>query len=136
MTILPFGNRLLVKRKIIGEKAGSIILPQQVQERFTDIAVVKYIPDLTFGDKYILDNSEKIINNLTIKAVEGDAEALEALLQINNFIKIKSIKIGDEVMISKYVGIDFHETGNNENLTIVNCDDVIAVIMKENKNGR
>lgn len=129
--VIPFGDRILVRRKKIGEKAGSIIMPDQVKERDTDLADVIYVPELTFSDKEILDNAEEIVRALTNKAKNGNDEALIALLRLNEFIKMKSIKVGDGVLISKYVGISFHETGRTEDLTLVKVDDVIGLIIND-----
>ena len=129
--VIPFGDRILVKRRKIGEKAGSIIMPDQVKERDTDLAEVIYIPELTFSDKEILDNAEQIVKALTEKAIAGNDKALIALLRINEFVKMKSIKVGDGVLISKYVGVTLHETGETEDLTLVNSSDVIGLVMKE-----
>lgn len=129
--IIPFGNRILCKRKTIGEKAGSLYMPDEVKERATDLAEVTYIPDLTFGDKTILDNAEQIINSIIEQAKSGNSYAVNTLLELNDFIKQKSIKVGDEVMISKYVGVDFVETGSREQLTLVNSNDIIGLVIKE-----
>ena len=131
MKIIPFGDRILCKRRIIGEKAGKIFLPDEVKERATDLADVIYVPDLTFADRQILDNSDKIVSSLTAKASEGDSDALIALLEINKFIKYKSIRAGDGVMISKYVGTDFHATGEKSYLTLVREDDIIGLIRED-----
>ena len=129
--LIPFGDRILVKRKTIGEKAGSIFLPDEIKERATDLAVVTHTPENTFADEEILKNTESIIIALTRESINGDPDALIALLRLNEFCKLKSIQIGDEVMISKYVGTDFHETGKQEYLTLVNLSDIIGVIMKD-----
>ena len=129
--VIPFGDRILVRRRKIGERAGNIVMPDSVKERDTDLADVMYVPELTFSDKEILDNAEQIVKALTEKAIHGNDEALIALLRINEFVKMKSIKVGDGVMISKYVGIDFHESGEKDNLTLVLTSDVIGLIINE-----
>jgi len=133
--IVPFGNRILVRRRKVGEKAGSLYLPDSVKDRNTDIADVIEVPELTFSDKYILDNAEKVIGVMTEKVKQGDSHALTALLEINHFVKIKSIKPGDVVFMSKYVGTTFHETGKNEELTLVSGDDIIGYVVGD-KNGK
>ena len=135
MKIIPFGNRILCKRKTIGEKAGSLYMPDEVKERATDLAEVTYIPDLTFGDKAILDNAEQIINSVIEQAKSGNSYAVNTLLELNNFIKEKSIKVGDNIFISKYVGIDFFETGSREMLTLVNSSDIVGLCIEEVKNA-
>ena len=128
--LIPFGDRILVQRKTVGEKAGSIYLPDTVKERPTDIAEVLYTPEHTFADKELLLHADRIITALTKKSQEGDPDALVALLRLNEFIKIKSIQPGDKIFISKYVGTDFYDTNNPEqSLTIVRGDDVIALVV-------
>jgi len=130
MKIIPLGDRILVKRRTIGDKLGSGILhaADETKDRTTDLADVTYIPEHSFADKALLENSENIINSQTEKAKEGDSKALTALLQFNHFLKIKSIQPGDGVMISKYVGTDFLEKGSNQVLTLVKGEDIIGVI--------
>jgi co-chaperonin GroES (HSP10) len=129
--IIPFGDRLIVNRRKVGEKIGKggiLVAPNIISDRPTDLADVKYVPDLTFGDKAILDNAKEIIKNLSTKAAEGNSECLIALLRLNEFLKIKSIKVGDAVMISKYVGMDF-SSNEGEATTLVNAEDIIGLII-------
>ena len=135
LKIIPFGNRILCKRQIIGEKAGSLYMPDEVKERATDMAEVTYIPDLTFGDRAILDNAEQIINSIIEQAKTGNSYAINTLLELNNFIKEKSIKVGDKIFISKYVGTTFVETGKTEELTIVNNSDIIGLCIDDEVNN-
>ena len=127
MKIIPLGDRILVKRRVIGEKVGSIILPQQTAQRSTDLADVVYVPDLTFADRHIVDNQEDIIKSMEKEAVKGNSDALTALLNLNQFLKVKSIKVGDAVMVSKYVGVDFSDT-DGKSLTLVLGSDIIGLI--------
>lgn len=129
--VIPFGDKILVKRRQIGEKAGSIYLPDTTAERPTDLADVVYVPDLTFEDREIIESAENIIRTLIERAKHGSIEAVDQMLKLNTFLKQKSIKIGDTIFMSKYVGIDYHETGSNENLTLVRLDDIIGVIIDE-----
>lgn len=128
--IIPLGDRILVKRRKIGDKIGDGTLhaAEETSERLTDLADVTYIPEHSFADAALLENAEEIITAQTNKAKEGDSNALNALLQFNHFLKIKSIQPGDGVMISKYVGTDFLEKGSNQVLTLVKGEDIIGVI--------
>ena len=131
MKIIPLGERLLVKRCKVGEKIGKegqFFASESTANAPTDLADVVHIPELTFGDKKILDNAEKIVGRMTVKASEGDSEALIALLRLNEFIKIKSIKEGDKVMISRYVGVTFTGKDSSEELTLVNGSDIIGMV--------
>ena len=129
LKVIPFGDRVMVKRRKIGEKVGSILLPDETKERPTDLADVTYVPDLTFSDQKILDNAESIIEGLTKKSIEGDADAVVMLLKMNEFVRQKSIRVGDAVMISKYVGTDFIEKGGMDTLTLVRLEDIIGLVV-------
>lgn len=136
MKIIPFGDRILVKRKVIGEKLGReglIVAAAETAERPTDLAVVMHVPDNTFCDQELMISSEDIIKNLTKKASEGDSDCLIALLRFNEYLKIKSIQPGDEVMISKYVGTEFHEKGSGQDLTLVKGEDIIGKVLRQVK---
>ena len=108
--VIPLGNRILVKRRRVGNEIGKgiIVAAQETAERPTDLADVVYIPEHTFADKSIIEKSEDIVKSLTDSATKGDYKALEALLSLNYFLKVKSLKPGDCVFISKYIGTDFN----------------------------
>ena len=106
--IIPFGSRLLVKRQKIGNKLGTglIIASDETAERPTDLATVVHTPDRSFAD--------------------------QALIKFNDFLKAKSIKVGDTVMISKYIGTDFHDNVNpGESLTLVLEQDIIGLVITQ-----
>lgn len=129
--VIPYGNRILVRRRKIGEKLGGggiIIASQEVQDRPTDLADVVYVPNHTFADKELIENSQAIIAGLKNKAIQGDAEAFKALLDFHAYLRIKAIQPGKVVFISKYIGTDFHDNEGNGTLTIVNAEDIIGVI--------
>ena len=132
--IIPFGSRLLVKRQKIGKKLGSGILvaSDETAERPTDLAVVVHVPDRSFADLALIQEAEAIITALTNHAKGGDSMALEALIKFNDFLKAKSIKVGDTVMISKYIGTDFHDNVNpGESLTLVLEQDIIGLVITQ-----
>ncbi len=59
--IVPYGNRLLVRRRRVGEKLGSVIIAaQETAERPTDLADVVYVPNHTFADKELIELWERI----------------------------------------------------------------------------
>ena len=131
MAIIPFGNRILVKRQKIGGKAGKenlIYLPDTTADRTTDIAEVIYVPEHSFADKAIIEKSESIILSLVEKAEKGDTEALASLLELNTFLKIKMIKPGDRVFIGTYSGINFHDNTSPDMQTIVREDEIIGLV--------
>lgn len=132
-TIIPFGNRILVKRRKVGEKLSEeskIYLPDRNKDAKTDIADVIYVPEVTFADKELLDNAEEIIRGLSDKARAGNPTALNALLEFNLFIKYKSIKVGDAIMCGKYVGTTFNTNKTTEELTLLLLEEVIGVVQE------
>jgi len=86
---------------------------------------------MSFCDEELIRNSPAILNSLTKKAAQGDAEALDSLMKFNSYIKAKSIKVGDAVMISKYVGVDFHDNKGGGMLTLCFTDDVIGLVVDD-----
>lgn len=127
--LTPYGNRILCVRRKVGDKtAGGLVLPQHTAELSTDTADVIAVPDHTFFDKELVANSEDIAKKLSVKAKEGDTEAVKALIEFNAYIKIKSLKVGDTIFISKYIGTDFFTSEDQRTLTIVNAEDVIAKV--------
>ena len=130
MKVIPFGDRILVRRKVVGSTIGSGLLhaPDQIADRPTDLADVVYVPDNTFGDDEILANNDEIVLAMIKKIRAGDSEAMIALLRLNEFVKLKSIKVGDVCLISKYVGTDFLAKESNQTLTLVAIQDIIGVV--------
>jgi co-chaperonin GroES (HSP10) len=133
MKVIPFGDRILVKRKVIGKTLGSgiLIAPDETADRPTDLAEVMYVPDNSFADSSMLGNIEKITTGLKMKATDGDSDALIALLRFNEYVKMKSIKVGDTVLISKYVGVDFLAKESNKTLTLVSSSDIIGIVKND-----
>lgn len=130
-TVIPFGNRILVKRRKVGEKigaAGILIAPDTTKDRDTDLADVIYVPDLTLIDQQLLETAEAVIKALGDKATAGDAEAFKQLLSFKDYLNLNSLKAGDLVVISKYVGITFHTKDTPDDLVLLDRDDVIGVI--------
>lgn len=128
--IVPYGDRILVSRRKTGEKVGSIILPGAAADRPTDVADVVYVPDHTFCDKQLIENSENIINGLTKKAEEGDSQAVISLLRFNEYLKLKTLKPGDTLLIGKFVGTDFNIKETGEGLTVIDGDGIYALIVE------
>lgn len=127
----PFGDRILVKRRKVGDKLGKegiIIAPQATGSRTTDLADIVRMPEFTAADVSLLANKERIIGKLTQKAADGDSDALTALLKFNTFLNIRDLKVGDCVMVSKHVGTTFHTSDSADELTIIFGDDIIAKV--------
>jgi co-chaperonin GroES (HSP10) len=91
------------------------------------------VPDWSFADHALIDNEKEVIRGQVKKSMEGDAESLKALMQYNQFLKLKDIQKGDKIFISKYVGIDFHDNSGSGDLTVVGLDDIIGVIKDDNQ---
>lgn len=130
--IIPYGDKILVQRQRIGKTMGSGIIhtTTETEERPTEIAEVVYIPDHSFTDKSLLEHAEQIINALTAKCTGGDSEALISLLRFHEYLQIKSIKVGDKLMISRYAGTDFMVQETGECLSLINADGIIALIVE------
>lgn len=127
--IIPYGNRILVRRRKVGDKLGSVIIAaDETKDRPTDLADVVYVPNHTFADKELIENSQAIITGLKNKAVGGDAGAFKALLDFHAYLRIKAIQPGKTVFISKYIGTDFHDNEGSGSLTIVNAEDIIGIV--------
>lgn len=129
--IIPFGDRILVRRRKVGGKIGKeqlLIASDNTANQLTDIAEVMAVPDLTLGDKALLESAEQIITALCEKAKAGDSDAAKQAYWYAEFCKMKSIQAGDVVMISKYVGTDFSENDSTITLTLVRESDIIGLV--------
>lgn len=130
--IVPFGDRILVRRRKIGGALGQakiIIAADETSERPTDLADVVCVAEYSFADVELLGSAEEIVKSLTDKAKSGDSEALLALMKFREYLNIKAIKVGDAVFISKYVGTDFHDNAGSGNLTLLDGSDVIGLVV-------
>lgn len=130
--IIPYGNRIIVKRRKI-EKAGSgiIELPTEVSERLTELAEIVALPELTFVDKQLMENSESIINSYSDKAMAGDTQALKSLLEFNEYLKIKTLKVGDVIMLSRYNSVEFTVGETNEQLSITDPEGIRGLVVEK-----
>lgn len=105
--LVPYGNRLLVKRRKLDQTSSHIILPDEVAQKDTDIADVVAVPEQTFCDKALLAQSEQIITGLAKKAEEGDGAALDALMRFKEYLVLVTLKPNDVLLIGKYIGTEF-----------------------------
>lgn len=125
--IIPFGDRILVKRRPIGNKLGSgvLVASEETADRLTEIADVVAVADVTMADKELLDGAEGIIEALTIKAKGGDDGAFQSLMAFRSYLLVKTIAVGDVVFIGRYCGTDF-STGEagGQTLSIVRGEDI------------
>ncbi len=127
----PCGDRIMVKRRIIGDtigKAGIIVTAEETKERTTDIVDVLYVPDKHSAMQVLVASAESIIKALEKRLHEtGDPKCVESLLTMNEIQEKESVKVGDTLFIGKYNGIDF-EDSDNEKATLVNVKDIICKV--------
>ena len=128
--LIPYGTRLLVKRRKVEQTSNHIILPDEVANMPTDIADVVAVPEQSFCDKALIAHSEQIINGLAKKAEEGDGAAFKALLEFNEYLRLATLKPGDVLMIGKYIGTDFLIQETNSYLTVLDGSGVYCRVME------
>lgn len=126
--LIPYGTRLLVKRRKVEQTSSHIILPDEVASLPTDIADVVAVPEQSFCDKALIAKSEQIINGLAKRAEEGDGAAFEALLKFNEYLRVITLKPNDVLMIGKYIGTDFLIQETNQYLTVLDGSGIYALV--------
>lgn len=130
--IIPFGERIVCKRRPVGKTLGSgiLIAADETADRLTEIADVVALPEMTFADKILLENAEEIITSLSEMAKDGDAGALNSLMSFNSFLRVKTLKVGDTIMVGKYTGLDFNIGETGEMLSITDYDGIRGLIVE------
>lgn len=128
--LIPYGTRLLVKRRKVDQASIHIILPDEVANMPTDIADVVSVPDQSFCDKELITNSEAIIKGLTEKAKAGDGLAFKSLLEFNEYLRLATVKPGDVLMIGKYIGTDFLIQETNQYLTVLDGSGIYCKVVE------
>lgn len=128
--LIPYGTRILVKRRKVEQTSNHIILPDEVSNMPTDIADVVAVPEQSFCDKALIAKSEQIINGLAKKAEEGDGAAFKALLEFNEYLRMITLKPGDVLMIGKYIGTDFLIQETNSYLTVMDGSGIYAKVVE------
>ena len=130
--IIPFGSRILVKRRKVGDKLGSGILvsPETISDHSTEIADIIFIPDMTLADQELVNNAEKIIKALSDKITTGDSQALDALFKFKEYLNIRSLKVGDPVFISRYMQTDILIGENGQTVTLMDYSDIRGLIVE------
>lgn len=129
--LVPYGQRILVKRRKVEDKSSHIILPDEVKNLPTDIADVIAVPEQSFVDKKLVANAETIINALEKKANEGDSSAVEALFKFNDYLRIMTIKPGDVLLMARYGGTDFLIQETNQTLCVTDCNGIYALVVEK-----
>lgn len=128
--LIPYGTRLLVKRRKVDQVSIHIILPDETAGMPTDIADVVATPDQSFCDKELIANSEAIILGLSKRAQEGDGQAFKALLEFNEYLRVVTLKPGDTLMIGKYIGTDFLIQETNQYLTVMDGSGIYCKVVE------
>ena len=129
--VIPFGKRILVRRRKIGDtigKGGIILTDDIKKETETDIADVVFVTDRTLADNELIKNSPEIIDAQINSARRGNADALETVMRFNEYLKESDIAPGDVVMISKYCGTSFSTSDLTEQLWMVNVSDIMGKV--------
>lgn len=129
--LIPYGERILVKRRKVEDKSAHIILPDEVKNLPTDIADVIAVPDRSFTDLAILQNADKIINALTEKAKQGDALAVDSLMKMNSFLRVMTIQPGDVLLMARYGGTDFLIQETNQTLCVTDANGIYARVVEK-----
>lgn len=129
--LVPYGTRILVKRRKVEDKSSHIILPDEVKNLPTDIADVVAVPEQTLVDKGLISNSDKIISALEKKANEGDSSALEALLKFRDYLQVMTIKPGDVLLMARYGGTDFLIQETNQTLCVCDPNGIYCLVIEK-----
>ena len=126
--LIPYGTRILVKRRKVEDKSSHIILPDEVKNLPTDIADVVEVPEQSFTDQRLIANAAGIITALTQKACEGDAAAVGSLLAFREYLQVMTIKKGDVLLMARYGGTDFLIQETNSMLCVVEASGIYAFV--------
>lgn len=134
--LIPYGTRLLVQKRKLEQTSSTIYLPDEVREHITDIADVIAVAEQTFVDQRLIANAQVIIDGLTQKACQGDAEAVNSLLKFKEYLQIMSVKAGDVLLLARYGGTDFLIPETNKYLCVCEATGIYALVVeKDAKNG-
>ena len=129
--LIPYGTRILVKRRKVEDKSSHIILPDEVKNLPTDIADVIEVPEQSFTDQRLIANSGAIITALTQKACEGDALAVDSLLKFREYLQVMTIKKGDVLLMARYGGTDFLIQETNQMLCVCEATGIYALVVEK-----
>lgn len=129
--LVPYGTRILVKKRKVEQKSAHIVLPDEVLDLPTDIADVVAVPDQSFADRQIIANAAAIIAGLTAKATQGDAAAVDALLKLNEYLRVMALQPGDVLLLARYGGTDFLIQETNQNLCVTDANGIYALVIEK-----
>lgn len=126
--LIPYGTRILVKRRKVEDKSSHIILPDEVKNLPTDVADVIDVPEQTFTDQKLIANASNIIEALVVKACGGDAAAVKSLLEFREYLQVMTIKRGDVLLMARYGGTDFMIQETNQMLCVCEASGIYAFV--------
>lgn len=129
--LIPWGTKLLVKRRKVEDRSGHIILPDEVKNLSTDIADVVEVPEQTMVDTQLLRNAETIIKELTAKANLGDSGAVEAMFKFKEYLLVMTTKPGDVILLARYGGTDFLIQETNQTLCVTDSNGIYARVVEK-----
>lgn len=131
--LVPWGTRILVKRRKVEDKSAHIILPDEVKNLPTDIADVIEVPEQTMVDKEVLKSAEAIVKELTVKAASGDALALQSLIQFKEYLLIMTTRPGDVILMARYGGTDFLIQETNQTLCVTDHNGIYCRVVEKHQ---
>lgn len=129
--LVPWGTKLLVKRRKVEDKSSHILLPDEIKNLPTDIADVIEVPERTMVDNEILRSTEEIIKALGAKARQGDAAASEELRNLADYLRIMTTKPGDVILMSRYGGTDFLIQETNQTLCVTDHNGIYCRVVEK-----
>lgn len=131
--LIPWGTRLLVKRRKVdaSHTSSHIILPDEVKDLPTDIADVIEVPEHTMVDISLLRNAQTIIDQLSVKANQGEAASVEALFKLKEYLLVMTTKPGDVVLMARYGGTDFHIPETKQTLCVTDHNGIYCRIVEK-----
>lgn len=129
--LVPFDKRIVVKRDVTGKtigKEGIIVQTEKAQKQEVEVATIIEIPKMTPIRKLLLENATAMAKSICLRGLkDGDPHVPEALEKLESIVHIASLKIGDRIMLSNYVGMTYDDDFYMGRLTIVDGDDAMAM---------
>lgn len=126
--ILPFGDRVLVKRVTTGEirKGSLIVFTDKTDSNESELAYVVAVPTNKFVDKCVEFTEEYLIKSIRKRLLNGEIELLKDIKEYNEYITLKKLKPGDKIMVSKYVGTVVDDEQAKNTTTFVRISDIVG----------
>lgn len=129
--LVPYGTRILVKRRKVEDKSSHIILPDEVKNLPTDIADVVEVPEQSLVDAELLKSAGDIVSGLGKAARNGDASAVDSLIKFREYLQVMTIKKGDVLLMARYGGTDFLIQETNSMLCVCEATGIYALVVEK-----